>query len=214
MWCLAFDCSSSSLSIAIIKDHITIAEKTIFNQASHSELLVYEIKNLLQQNNLNFFDLNLAVTTNGPGSFTAIRVALATLKTIQIATQIPCFNVTATEVLAFKYHHINLPINVIIEANNNEFYFAKYLNLNEIQAPTIINCHEIIELINENEFGCGLISNKGLIKNTVNSGFNDRILGSDVANLGMKKFMEKNFSSNILPLYLREPNITLHKKKL
>ena len=218
MRCLAFDCSSSSLSIALVENHLTIAEKTLCNQASHSELLVYEINNLLQQNNLNFFDLDLAVSTNGPGSFTAIRVALATLKTIQIATKIPCFSITASEVMAFKYRQIDSPINVIIEANNSEVYYAKYRIIDqetaEIIAPIIINNDKISELIAKNEFVCGLVTNKNLVVNASSSGLDDRILGSEVANLGIKKFVDKNFSSHILPLYLREPNITLRKKKL
>jgi len=123
MLTLAFDCSTSSMSIALLNDKKILGEKNYLQEAKHSEMLVVEIKNLLDVNKINFNDLDLIIATNGPGSYTGIRVALAVLKIIKITTQKPVLTVNCCEVLADKYSKNHEKINVAIQANSTEIYY-------------------------------------------------------------------------------------------
>jgi tRNA threonylcarbamoyladenosine biosynthesis protein TsaB len=213
MFTLAFDCSTSSMSIALLNDKKILGEKNYLQEAKHSEMLVLEIKNLLDANKITFNDLDLVIATNGPGSYTGIRVALAVLKIIKITTQKPVLTVNCCEVLADKYSKNHEKINVIIQANSTEIYCAKYViknNFEEVLQPMISNVDNILLEIKEDEFLCGS-ANKIFDKHLLKSNQDDIILAYDVAIYGQKKFLQNKDSQDILPLYLRDPKITKRK---
>ena len=213
MLTLAFDCSTSSMSIVLVDNEKILGEKNYLQEAKHSEMLVLEIKNLLDANKITFNDLDLIVGTHGPGSYTGIRVALAVLKIIKITLQKPVLTVNCCEVLAYKYSKNYSKINVAIQANGEEIYFAKYVannNLEEIVSPIISNVGDIISEIKEDEFLCGS-ANKIFNKHLLKSNQEDMILAKDVAIFGQRKFLQNKDLQDILPLYLRDPKITKRK---
>ena len=213
MLTLAFDCSTSSMSIVLVDNEKILGEKNYLQEAKHSEMLVLEIKNLLDANKITFNDLDLIVGTNGPGSYTGIRVALAVLKIIKITIQKPVLTVNCCEVLAYKYSKNYSKINVAIQANGEEIYFAKYVannNLEEVVSPMISNVSDIISEIKEDEFLCGS-ANKIFNKHLLKSNQEDMILAKDVAIFGQRKFLQNKDLQDILPLYLRDPKITKRK---
>jgi tRNA threonylcarbamoyl adenosine modification protein YeaZ len=201
------------MSIALLNDKNILGEKNYLQEAKHSEMLVLEIKNLLDANKISFNDLDLIIATNGPGSYTGIRVALAVLKIIKITTQKPVLTVNCCEVLADKYSKNNEKINVAIQANSTEIYYAKYIvrnNFEEVLQPAISSVDEILMTIKEDEFLCGS-ANKIFDKHLLKSNQDDIILATDVAIYGQKKFLQNKDSQDILPLYLRDPKITKRK---
>ncbi len=213
MLTLAFDCSTSSMSIVLVDNEKILGEKNYLQEAKHSEMLVLEIKNLLDANKITFNDLDLIVGTHGPGSYTGIRVALAVLKIIKITLQKPVLTVNCCEVLAYKYSKNYSKINVAIQANGEEIYFAKYVannNLEEVASPMISNVSDIISEIKEDEFLCGS-ANKIFNKHLLKSNQEDMILAKDVAIFGQRKFLQNKDLQDILPLYLRDPKITKRK---
>ena len=213
MLTLAFDCSTSSMSIVLMDNEKILGEKNYLQEAKHSEMLVLEIKNLLDANKITFNDLDLIVGTNGPGSYTGIRVALAVLKIIKITIQKPILTVNCCEVLAYKYSKNYSKINVAIQANKDEVYFAKYganNNLEEVISPVISNVNDILSEIKEDEFLCGS-ANKIFNKHLLKSNQEDMILAIDVAIYGQRKFLQNKDLQDILPLYLRDPKITKRK---
>ena len=213
MLTLAFDCSTSSMSIILMDNEKILGEKNYLQEAKHSEMLVLEIKNLLDANKINFNDLDLTVVTHGPGSYTGIRVALAVSKIIKITVQKPILTVNCCEVLAYKYSKNYSKINVAIQANKDEVYFAKYVannNLEELASPIISSVDDILLEIKEDEFLCGS-ANKIFNKHLLKSNQEDMILAKDVAIFGQRKFLQNKDLQDILPLYLRDPKITKRK---
>jgi len=213
MLTLAFDCSTSSMSIVLMDNEKILGEKNYLQEAKHSEMLVLEIKNLLDANKITFNDLDLIVGTHGPGSYTGIRVALAVLKIIKITLQKPVLTVNCCEVLAYKYSKNYSKINVAIQANGEEIYYAKYViknNFEEVLQPMISNIDNILLEIKEDEFLCGS-ANKIFNKHLLKSNQEDMILAKDVAIFGQRKFLQNKDLQDILPLYLRDPKITKRK---
>ena len=213
MLTLAFDCSTSSMSIVLVDNEKILGEKNYLQEAKHSEMLVLEIKNLLDANKITFNDLDLIVGTHGPGSYTGIRVALAVLKIIKITLQKPVLTVNCCEVLAYKYSKNYSKINVAIQANGEEIYFAKYganNNFEEVVSPIISNVNDVVSEIKEDEFLCGS-ANKIFNKHLLKSNQEDMILAKDVAIFGQRKFLQNKDLQDILPLYLRDPKITKRK---
>ena len=79
---LAFDTSSKALSVAILEDEALLAETTLTIKKNHSITLMPVIDFLMQQVDLTPKDLDRIVVAEGPGSYTGLRIAVATAKTL------------------------------------------------------------------------------------------------------------------------------------
>ena len=85
---LSLDTSTQTLSIALQTDN-SYEERLISGNFSHSEDLLSEIESILSRAGLMLKDLKLLIVTKGPGSFTGLRVGMASLKGISSALNIP-----------------------------------------------------------------------------------------------------------------------------
>ena len=79
---LAFDTSSKALSVAILEDETLLAETTLTIKKNHSITLMPVIDFLMQQIDLTPKELDRIVVAEGPGSYTGLRIAVATAKTL------------------------------------------------------------------------------------------------------------------------------------
>ena len=78
---LAFDTSSTALSVALLEDEKLVAESTVTVKKNHSISLMPTIDFLVAQAGWQPSDLERIVVAQGPGSYTGLRVAVATAKT-------------------------------------------------------------------------------------------------------------------------------------
>ena len=99
---LACDTSTSTLHIAL-KCEEGFEERMIAGGFQHSEDLLQEITYMLERRKLKVADLDLLVCTRGPGSFTSLRIAMATLKGFSLAKNIPLVSVPTLEAVAGAY---------------------------------------------------------------------------------------------------------------
>lgn len=85
---LAFDTSNKTLSLAILDDEILLADMTLNIQKNHSVSLMPAIDFLMTSTDLKPQDLERIVVAKGPGSYTGLRVAVATAKTLAYSLNI------------------------------------------------------------------------------------------------------------------------------
>ena len=122
---LSIDTSSDICGISILEDTKLIIKNDIFTGRTHSENLMPQINETFTKLNITINDIDLIVTNIGPGSFTGIRIGVATSKAFSDAKNIRSIGVCSLESLI--YNSINTGIIVsIIHANNDDFYFAVY----------------------------------------------------------------------------------------
>ena len=97
---LCIDTSSKLCSVAVLDDTKLINKIELNNGLTHSETLMPLVKQVLTDSNLSLSDINLLVSDIGPGSFTGIRIGVATCKAFSDSVNIPCVGISALEVLA------------------------------------------------------------------------------------------------------------------
>lgn len=95
---LAFDCSTSPASVALQVDG-QVAVRSIA-QGQQAGQLVPAIDALLKEKHISYKNISCFVTTVGPGSFTGLRIALATLHGLALATGIPVKTLTSLQAVA------------------------------------------------------------------------------------------------------------------
>ncbi|MGG6314534.1 tRNA (adenosine(37)-N6)-threonylcarbamoyltransferase complex dimerization subunit type 1 TsaB, partial [Paenibacillus macerans] len=86
---LALDTSTSALAVAVMEDGRLLAERNIHAERNHSAYLVTAIGECLAAAGLAKRDLTGIAVGIGPGSYTGIRIAVTTAKTIPFAASDP-----------------------------------------------------------------------------------------------------------------------------
>jgi len=141
MLTLAFDTSSPVGSVALLRDGKLVAETTTNSTSTsprtrtvtHSTNLVPAIEQLISSSKLEISNCDLFAVGLGPGSFTGIRVAIATAKGFALATGKPIAGVSSMDALALA--NKDRPpqgctsLAVIVDAGRGEVYCSVYSNL-------------------------------------------------------------------------------------
>lgn len=144
---LALDSSQNSGSIALQEAGKIVYSSYFDIRITHSETLLPEIDHALKICGVSQEDLNEVVLAIGPGSFTGLRIGLATAKGISYGRKIPirCFD--SLKMLAFQGYAQGSDILAVIDAKMSELYVALYdQHLNEIRAPYLSTVSEIAGL--------------------------------------------------------------------
>lgn len=97
---LALDTTAVTVSIALVCDDHTRALMSADNGLTHSEHLMPMVQAVLDTAALTMADVDLLACTAGPGSFTGVRIGVATVKGLAFGRNLPCVGVSTTEALA------------------------------------------------------------------------------------------------------------------
>lgn len=120
---LSLDTSTPVLSLSL-RTSSSYEERKIIGNFSHSENLLGEIKSMTGRAGIELKDLELLICTKGPGSFTGLRVGMAGLKGISLATSSPLVSVPTLMVIEESVKSLwRGPILSVIDAKKKKFYF-------------------------------------------------------------------------------------------
>lgn len=218
---LSIDTSSSNCATAILEDGNLIDENSLNNGKTHSENLMPLIAELLKRNNLELKDIDLIAVSCGPGSFTGIRIGIASIKPIAEIYNIPVASVTSLETLARIDESSRNKIS-LIDCKNNQVYFGvfdkDYNLIEEYKADDINNLLNVMKKYkNAVAIGDGAILHKDLLIQNLNG---IEVLDSylqtaeNTGKIGYKKYLNKELENadTIMPLYLRKSQAERLKK--
>lgn len=127
MTILAFDSSGKSASAAVLKGGVLAAERFINNGYTHSETLMPMIAGVLKDSETEPADLSLIAVTKGPGSFTGLRIGLATAKGLSLPSGIPVAGISTLLALYYNARFFAGTVCALCDARRNEFYNALFL---------------------------------------------------------------------------------------
>jgi tRNA threonylcarbamoyladenosine biosynthesis protein TsaB len=126
---LAVDTATLTQSIAVVDGMDVLAERTLRRRrgrgGGHSASLLAAIHGIVAECGMRFEDVDLLVAGLGPGSFTGLRIGLASLKGLAFATSIPLAGISSLEALAAGTGASGL-IVPMFDARKQEVYAAAY----------------------------------------------------------------------------------------
>lgn len=129
---LALDSTSTSASVAVCRDTTLLAEYKLCIGNTHSETLLPMVEAVLNHCSLTPDDIDIFACSEGPGSFTGVRIGASTIKGLAFGKNKPCIGVSTIESLAYNlvgFCGIACPVmnarrgqvyNALFEINNNE----------------------------------------------------------------------------------------------
>jgi tRNA threonylcarbamoyladenosine biosynthesis protein TsaB len=133
---LAFDTSSKYISVGLIKDRIFdgLYSET---QLTHSQTLMPSIDKLLKKNEVNARDIDYIGVTQGPGSFTGLRIGCATGKGLAISLNKPLVGLSSIEAMAHNFLDLDCYSAPIMDARRQQVYTGLY-KINNGECEVII----------------------------------------------------------------------------
>jgi len=139
---LNIETATKNCSVSLARDGKTITCKEIAEQNfSHAEKLHVFVDELLEENNLNYKDLNAVAVSQGPGSYTGLRIGVSSAKGFCYALGIPMIAIDTLEVLARKITISEGVIIPMIDARRMEVYSAifdvDYTKIRKVEAEII-----------------------------------------------------------------------------
>lgn len=194
---LAVDSSSSVASVSLYKDGETFT-KVNEDKLTHSQTLLPLIASLLEENNVTNNDLDLYLSSKGPGSFTGIRIGISTVKALAHVSKKNIISFTSLDMLAENVKEKAKYICAIINAKNNNAYYGVYKVENNKLVTVIENACENIDKIIEN---CKNLNEKILFVGDGTESYKENILVNNKFSIEEDLENNKQNSNSLLSLY-------------
>ena len=146
---LAFDTSSKALSLAILEDKQVLAETTINIKKNHSITLMPAIDFLMASLDWTPKDLDRIVVAEGPGSYTGLRIAVATAKTLAHTLNIELVGMSSLLALVpYQQEGLFVPL---MDARRNNVYAGFYENAKPVMPEAHLSFAEVLEKVTDAE---------------------------------------------------------------
>lgn len=205
---LAISTSSNNASVSLLENDTCIKELNIFNEKTHSEKLMPLIAELFTSTDLTLSDVSLIACDNGPGSFTGLRIGIATTKALAAVKEIPVIGISSLDSLSRNVTNSKY-ICSLIDARNNQVYCGIYNSnydlISDYMADDLNNLLPIFEKYSDITFiGDGYTNHRNLFNQSTT--YDDIIYSKNIGVCAYKKFLSgKSTTPDLLSvMYLRK----------
>lgn len=127
---LALDSTETTATVALTEDATLLAQTVLAFGHTHSETLLPALSLLMKQGGLSYDDVDLFACSSGPGSFTGVRIGVATVKGLAFGKNKPCIGVSACEALAYNLIGIDGILCPVMDARRDQLYNALFRSEN------------------------------------------------------------------------------------
>ena len=213
MLILALDSSAVAGSVALCDNERLLCEYTVNLGNTHSETLLPMVESILKLSGYSTDDIDIFACSEGPGSFTGIRIGAATVKGLAFSTGKPCIGVSTLEALAHNLIGFDGVICPVMNARRGQVYNAVFdKELNRLTEDRAISAAELARELSAHErvYLCGDGTHVALDGGVKAISAPERLLhqsGYSVAQCALKKFAlgVRTNDTELSPVYLRLP---------
>lgn len=220
MLTFGIDTCCMAATAALVDDNVLVAETVINRKKTHSEKMMPQIENMFEAAGISPDEVDVFAAAVGPGSFTGVRIGVATAKAMAQGTDKPCIAVSTLEALAYASKFFDGIAAPILDARRDQVYNALFeCGKNGLTRLTDDRALGLEELLKELEalgrnvifMGDGVLVFRERIVEVLGERavFAPKItlmnLGGAVAELGALKFKEEGgiHYSLLVPSYVR-----------
>lgn len=213
---LALDTSGPSAGVAVMRETELVYEATVINALTHSVNIMPMAEEALLRSGLAIGDVSLFAAVVGPGSFTGVRIGVATVKAMAQALNIPCIGVNALEALARGLGQAPCLVCPIRDARVSQVYGAAFRDGRRVMDDKVLKLPEYLDTIRSLDetfcfVGDGVWPLRGEItgllgdKASFAPGHLNQLKAGAVASIAWEHRDRAGDAHALLPLYLRAP---------
>jgi tRNA threonylcarbamoyladenosine biosynthesis protein TsaB len=144
---LALDSTANTSTVALLENDTLLGLYTANTKNTHSETLLPMVKHLLSTLNVSIDQIDAYAVSNGPGSFTGVRIGVATVKGLAFGKDKKCVEVSTIEALAENLEGFNGIICPIMNARRGQVYTGAFLNGNRIIEDNCMMLNDLIPML-------------------------------------------------------------------
>ena len=150
---LAVDSSALTATVAVLSGGEIKGEMSFTTSLTHSETIMPMIDEVLKRTNLTIKDIDLFACSEGPGSFTGLRIGIGTVKGLSYGLEKKVCGISTLEALAYNISYTDMLIAPIMDARRGQVYNALYKyedrKLVTVTGPRALSVEELCSEINE-----------------------------------------------------------------
>ena len=218
---LALDTSTSRMSVALTRSGETICEINLMVKTGHAGMILPVIDEVLSKGGTKRDELGLIAVGTGPGSFTGIRIGLATAKGLAEALHCPIIGISTLDTIARAAQPSPLPVMPILDAKKGAVFCALYAgdgaritNFMNLRPDAIATLVEEDTLFIGN--GCGLY--RDVLKDVLAERYHEgpaHLWHPHASVLGLLacEMPQRSIPIDVLPIYVRASDATLLLEK-
>ena len=221
---LAIETASPCGGVALVGEEV-LGEITLASKETYSRRLLQAMEYLFSQLKVDFEDIFAVAVSIGPGSFTGLRIGLATAKGLHFALGLPLVGVETLKALAANVSPTSKLICPVLDARRSQVYTALYRSrpggLEELLPPSLLSPLKLTERIKEPTLfvGDGLLPFGEFFRERLGQNFEaapaylKHPRAATVGILGRDKALAGDFDDplRLLPLYLRPSEAELKR---
>ena len=226
---LGIDSSTTVATVALSSREKLLGEYSIDDKNTHSQKLMVMLESLLEQMDMDIADVDFFAVSKGPGSFTGLRIGVATAKSFAYALDKKIVGVSSLEVIAENHIHFSGIVVPMMDARNKRVFASAYIGdgraLEEALSEEAFGLLELFEKLEAID-GDILFAGDGSIsyRTEIEERFGDRAVfaekhlntprASALCGLAYKAYDRGNFESyfEMKPEYLRESQAEQQRK--
>ncbi len=200
--------TSGATASAAIYDSVSgmLKEALCDSKKTHSETLMPQISDMLDRTNIEPEQIELFAADIGPGSFTGVRIGIASINALAAALNRKVVGISSLEALAFGLCAES--VVSLIDARNGNGYAAHYVNGVELLSPSPIVIKDFLLSLPDSTLftGDGAAIHRDLINTLcINAGFtgNISVSAAVLAKMALMRYNNGAAEEQIMPLYLR-----------
>lgn len=146
---LAMDSTANTSTVAVLEDDNLLSLYTTNTKNTHSETLLPMVKSALESLQLKVDDIDAFAVSEGPGSFTGVRIGVATVKGIAFGKEKKCVGVSTIEALAENLEGFDGIICPIMNARRGQVYAGAFLNGERIIDDQCMMLLDLLQILKE-----------------------------------------------------------------
>lgn len=125
---LALDSTAKTATVSICEDERLISIYSVTAGLNHSETLLPMVENALTTAQTSIDDIDMFAISDGPGSFTGVRIGMSLLKGLAFGKEKLCVGVSTLEALAYNLKDYKGIICPVMDARRDQVYNALFLS--------------------------------------------------------------------------------------
>ncbi len=222
-WLLGIDTSTATLAVGLSAGRHLVAQVAVAHGRTHATAIIEAIGQVLELGQVQPAALDALVVGRGPGSFTGLRIGLATAKAMALALSRPVVAVSSLACLAWPAAVEGLEVWALVDARRNQVYGCRYRRSGDGIEPL---CQEQVlyprQVVDQSPgqsllVGSGAVKYRDYFSKEMGSGAVfatgalDSIQPAALAWLGWRKWCRQGAvaADEVVPVYLRRPDAEL-----
>ncbi len=215
MYVLGIDTSTMTGGVALLRDDELVGESVLNIRTTHSERLLPALERLLADGGIGVKAINLLSVVTGPGSFTGLRIGVATAKGLSYALGIPSVGVTTLEGYGWQFSFFPGTVLALVDARREHVFWQAFRHGVAVSDPSYGPLQDVLSWCRPSEelekpvlfVGDGAVNYSEQIgASAVVSAAQGLLRPSAVAHLGYTRFIagEQSDAFTLNPTYMRQ----------